>query len=271
MSSAIRNNDNGCNMSEPILCSKSGTVGIIEVARPDKFNCLSSRAWELIDQARNDFEAGEQIRSILVRAQGKNFCTGADLDEVKSLRANPDETKQFIDRGHAALLALEGSRLPVVAAVQGLCLAGGIELMLGADVVFAAKSARIGDQHAQYGLVPGWGGSQRLARVIGMRRALDVMFSARWLEADEALAVGLVNYVSDDDVLWDEAMAYAVKLAERSRAGLAEMKRLARAGLDLDARAAMQLEATAAADHLLGPDTEEGLAAFEERRKPNFA
>lgn len=258
-------------MSDPVLCSKSGPVGIIELARPEKINCLSSRAWELIDQARKDFEADEEIRSILIRAQGKNFCTGADLEEVKGLRSSAEMTRKFIDRGHEALLDLEASPLPIVAAVQGLCLAGGIELMLGADVVFAAKSARIGDQHAQFGLVPGWGGSQRLARVIGMRRALDLMFSARWLEAEEALAIGLVNYVVDDDDLWDEAMAYTLKLAERSRAGLGAMKRLAREGLDLDARAAMHLEATAAAAHILGPDTAEGLAAFEERRKPDFA
>ncbi len=258
-------------MSDPVLCSKSGPVGIIELARPEKFNCLSSRAWELIDQARKDFEADEEIRSILVRAQGKNFCTGADLEEVKGLRSSTEMTRKFIHRGHEALLDLEASPLPIVAAVQGLCLAGGIELMLGADIVFAGNSARIGDQHAQFGLVPGWGGSQRLARVIGMRRALDLMFSARWLNAEEARAIGLVNYVVDDDDLWDEAQAYTLKLAERSRAGLAEMKRLAREGLDLDSRAAMNLEATAAADHILGPDTEEGLAAFEERRKPNFA
>lgn len=158
----------------------------------------------------------------------------------------------------------------MIAAVQGLCLAGGTELMLGTDVVFAAKTVRIGDQHAQYGLVPGWGGSQRLARVVGLRRALDIMFSARWLDADEAQALGLVNTVTADDALWDSAMAYAAKLTERSRQGLAEMKRLAREGLSLEPRLAMRLETDAAARHILGPDTREGLAAFQARRKPNF-
>lgn len=258
-------------MSDPIVTCIEAGVGIVELARPEKFNCLSSRAWEQIDLARRAFEARREVRVILIRAQGVNFCTGADLNEVTSIKDDPALIQAFVERGHNALLALEQSPLPVLAAVQGLCLAGGAELMLGADVVFAAKTVRIGDQHAQYGLVPGWGGSQRLARVVGLRRALDIMFSARWLDADEAQALGLVNAVTADDALWDSAMAYAMKLTERSRQGLAEMKRLAREGLSLEPRQAMRLEIDAAARHILGPDTSEGLAAFRARRKPNFS
>ncbi len=257
-------------MGEPVAIAIEARVGIIELARPEKFNCLSSHAWELIDEARRRFEADANVRAVVIRAQGKNFCTGADLDEVKSLSSDLDKVHAFVELGHKALLALESSRLPVIAAVQGLCLAGGLELMLGADVVFAARSARIGDQHAQYGLVPGWGGSQRLARVVGLRRALDIMFTARWLEAEEARQIGLVNHVVADDALWPESIAYAAKLAERSPRGLAEMKRLARDGLGLEPSQAMRLEADAAARHILGRDTAEGLAAFEARRKPNF-
>ena len=257
-------------MSEPINVTTEGRVGIIELARPDKFNCLSRRAWELIDGARVDFEANADVRAILVRAQGKNFCTGADLDEVKSIQNDEAKVKSLMDLGHNALLSLEESPLPVVAAVQGLALAGGLELMLGADVVFAAKSSRMGDQHAQYGLIPGWGNSQRLPRLIGLRRALDLMYSAKWLTADEAHAIGLVNTVSDDDTLQNDAKAYAEQLTERRRQGLAEMKRLAREGLSLNSRDAMALEAAAAAKHIVGPDTAEGLAAFEARRKPIF-
>ena len=257
-------------MSDPIIVTIEGRVGVIELARPDKFNCLSRRAWELIAATRDDFEKSNEVRAILIRAQGKNFCTGADLDEVKSIRDDDAKVRSLMDLGHNTLLALEASPLPVVAAVQGLALAGGLELMLGADVAFAAKSARLGDQHAQYGLIPGWGSSQRLPRLIGLRRALDLMYSGKWLTADEAHAIGLVNYVVDDDALQQEAMAYAEKLTQRSRQGLAEMKRLAREGIDLSNADAMALEAEAAARHIVGPDTAEGLAAFEARRNPNF-
>ena len=257
-------------MSDPVVVSIENHVGIIELARPEKFNCLSLNAWQMIDRARSDFEADGAVRAILVRAQGDNFCTGADLDEVKGQRDDPEATKALLQTGHSALLKLEASPLPVIAAVQGLCLAGGLELMLGADVVFAAGSARLGDQHAQYGLVPGWGSSQRLPRLIGLRRALDLMYSARWLSAEEARQIGLVSYVSADDELQNEAMAYAVKLTERSRQGLAEMKHLARRGMELPIEEAMRFEVDAATVHLAGSDTAEGLAAFEARRKPNF-
>ena len=257
-------------MHEPVLTRIDERIGVIELARPDKFNCLSMRAWELIDDARTAFEADDHLRAIMIRAQGEHFCTGADLDEVKAIRSDREKTKAFIERGHHALRALEAAPLPVIVAVQGLCLAGGLELMLAADIAFAAKSARFGDQHAQYGLVPGWGGSQRLPRLLGTRRALDLMFSAKWLSADDALALGLVNYVTHDDQLHPEAFAYATKLSERSRQGLAEMKRLARQGVDRGMGEGLALEADAAVDHLLGPDTTEGLAAFEARRKPNF-
>jgi len=160
--------------------------------------------------------------------------------------------------------------LPVVAAVQGLCLAGGLELMMGADVVFAGRSARLGDQHAQYGLLPGWGGTQRLPRIVGLRRALDIMYTARWLDAEEARQIGLVNHVVEDEALWRAAMDYAVKLTERSRRGLSEMKRLARDGIGLEVPQAMRLEIDAAARHIIGPDSAEGLSAFAARRKPNF-
>ena len=257
-------------MSEPVNALKESNVGIIELARPDKFNCLSTRTWQMIGQAREGFEADETIRAILIRAQGKNFCTGADLDEAKATREDRDSTAEFIARGHMELSAFEASPLPVVAAVQGLCLAGGLELMLAADVVFAGTTARFGDQHAQYGLVPGWGGSQRLPRLIGPRRAMDIMFSARWLEASEARDIGLVNTIVGDDNLHAEALAYAARLTDLSRRGLAEMKRLVRRGLDLPLNEALRLEQDTATRHLLGPDTAEGLAAFEARRKPNF-
>lgn len=257
-------------MSDPVAASIDGTVGVIELARPDKFNCLSPQTWQQIDQTRASFEASKAVRAILIRAQGKHFCTGADLDEVKGSTSDPVALKAFMMSGLDALDRLEASPLPVVAAVHGLCLAGGIELMLGADVVFAARSAKMGDQHAQFGLVPGWGGSQRLTRIIGLRRTLDLMFSARWLDAEEAKSCGLVNYVVDDEKLHQEAMAYCVKLAERSRNGLHQMKRLAREGIELSLKDSLALEVKASVPHIMSEDVAEGLAAFVGRRKPSF-
>jgi len=257
-------------MSLPVTASIEGNVGIIELSRPEKFNCLSLEVQELIGAARVAFEANREVRAILIRAQGKHFCTGADLTEVKGKLQDPVALDHFIGYGMDELRALEQSPLPVIVAVQGLCLAGGIELMLSADVCFAAETAQFGDQHAQFGLIPGWGGSQRLTRVMGLRRALDLMFSARWLKADEAKDAGLVNYIVPDADLHKAAQEYCQTIATRSRPGIAEMKRIAREGADMTIDQSMRLERDAAVRALPGADVAEGLDAFENRRTPDF-
>jgi enoyl-CoA hydratase len=254
-----------------VAVSRVGAVGIIELARPEKFNCLSLSVHAGIEAAINEFEqAGSGVRAILIRSQGKHFCTGADLDEVKALRSDPAKLKHFIGYGHSVLKRLERSDLPVVAACQGLALAGGSELMLACDVIFAARDARIGDQHAQFGLIPGWGGSQRFARIVGLRRGLDMFFSARWIDATTAEQWGLVNYVVESDKLHEEALAYCTKIATRSRIGMATMKRLARQGMEGSLEVGLQLEEDLASAALMDDDVSEGLAAFEARRTPVF-
>lgn len=258
--------------SQPVEISVDGSVGIVELARPEKFNCLSMAVHRGIDAALDAFGApGSGVRSVLIRAQGRHFSTGADLEEVQGLRARPEALGEFIALGHRVLRRLEAGDLPVVAACQGLSLAGGLELMLACDVVFAATDARFGDQHAQFGLVPGWGGSQRLPRVVGTRRALDLFFSAKWLDAQTAQQWGLVNHLCEPGRLADESLAYCRALGERSRGGLAMMKRLAREGMDLTLADGLALEERLAPAALLVPDVSEGLSAFEARRPPRFA
>ncbi len=250
---------------------RSGSVGVIELNRPDKFNCLSSDLMSGIGAALAEFEADPQVKSILLCAAGKNFCTGADLDEVERTRDDKAGLNRFIRCGDAALASLEESPLPVIVAVQGLCLAGGLELMMAADVCFAAADARFGDQHAQYGLVPGWGGSQRLPRLVGLRNALDILYSARWLSAEEAQAAGLVNHVTDPADLHAAALGYCEKLGDRSPIGLAQMKHLVRKGMNMSLTDAIEMERVAVVRHLQSADTAEGLDAFRARRAPQFS
>lgn len=256
----------------PLFASISGATGVLELARPDAFNCLSASIFNLMEEALDRFEASDSgVRSILVRAQGKHFCTGADLNELKAVRADADSLRAFLQKGHGALNRLQASRLPVVAAVQGLCLAGGLELMLSCDVVFADSAARFGDQHGKFGIIPGWGGTQRLPRVIGPRRAKDLLLSARWIDADTALQWGLVNYVCEPGTLAQTSGDYCAMLATRSRQGLASMKRLADAGLDGTLAEGLKMEESDALNTLRLQDVEEGIAAFEGRREPVFA
>jgi enoyl-CoA hydratase/carnithine racemase len=254
----------------PVRTETGDGVGIVELNRPEVFNCLSTATLDGIAAALDGFEGDANVRAVLVRAAGDHFCTGADLDEVTGLLDDADALAGFIARGHAAFDRLEASPLPVVAAVHGLCLAGGLELMMACDVAFAARSARLGDQHSRFGLIPGWGGSQRLPRLIGRRRALDLMLSARWIGAEEARAWGLVNYVTDDADLAAAALAYARDLAAKSPAGLATMKDLTHRGLERSLAEGLALERGAAPKALQSPDVAEGLAAFREKRDPRF-
>lgn len=250
--------------------SMEGPVGIIELNRAEKFNCLSHKVFQGIDKALDQFDRNRELRAILVKSAGKHFCTGADLDEVTALLAEA-RFGEFVGFGHQVLRRLEAHDLPVVGACQGLSLAGGLELMMGLDVIFAGESSRFGDQHAQYGLVPGWGGSQRLPRIVGARRALDLLFSARWLSAREALDWGLVNYVVPDAELYEQALAYCHTIAKRSPSGLAEMKRLMYQGLEGTLEAGLkQEEEVVVAAMMADANVKEGLAAFRARREPKF-
>ena len=255
----------------PLVVARDGPVGIVELARPEKYNSLSIAMTEALAAAFDDFERpASGIRAVLVRAQGRNFCTGADLDEVCALREDAAQVQRFIGPAQRALRRLEVSPLPVVAACQGLALAGGLELMMACDVAIASDDARFGDQHAQYGLLPGFGGSQRLPRIVGLRRALDLMFSARWIDAATALQWGLVNQVVDLDALREASLDYCRSLATRSRPGLATMKRLVRDGLEGSLDAGLALEERSVIEGLLHADVTEGLAAFVGRRVPRF-
>jgi len=254
-----------------VVASRTGDVGVIELARPEKFNCLSLAVFAGLEAALDDFDAsGSSVHAILICAQGKNFCTGADLAEVLELRKDLARTQAFISTAHRVMNRIAHCRRPVVAACQGLALAGGFELMLACDVAIAADAARFGDQHAQYGLLPGFGASQRLPRLIGLRRALDLFYSARWLDAQTALDWGIVNQVVESEQLREAALEYCGKLATRSRIGIATMKRLAIEGLESTLQRGLMLEETTVPGGLLEDDVTEGLDAFRLRRAPRF-
>jgi len=245
-------------------------VGIIEFTQPKRFNCLSMEVFRQFGAAIKSFEEDTTVGVVLLCAQGKNFCTGAELDEVIALRQNAGRLRAFLEQGHAVLNAIEDSHLPVVAAVQGLCLAGGLEVVMACDVVMAATDARFGDQHAQFGLVPGWGGSARLPRLVGQRRAMDLMLSARWISADEAQNWGLISHVIEPDQLHDQAYSYCHAVTQRSRTGIALMKRLSSLAARDRLRADLRTETDCVVPVLMGADATEGLRAFKERRTPKF-
>ncbi|MDH3640699.1 MAG: enoyl-CoA hydratase/isomerase family protein [Gammaproteobacteria bacterium] len=258
------------NTNDTVLFEARDGVACATLNRPQKFNCISAALIDGLDEAINQAESDARIRVLVLRANGKHFCTGADLQEVREHSVTQESLDAFIGRGHEVFQRLESSPIPVIAAINGYCLAGGLELAMCADVVFVAQDARLGCQHARYGLVPGWGGTQRLPRLVGLRRALDLMFSARWLDADEARSWGLVTEVTAPEALDAASLAYASELAGKNPEGLAAMKQLARSGAELPLTEALQLEQKIAVPALRSENVAEGLRAFRERREPRF-
>jgi enoyl-CoA hydratase len=257
-------------MTDAVFYEIRDGVGIATLNRPEKFNCISSELLSGLSAALAAFEDDTSVRVMLIQANGKQFCTGADLLEITEARKARRTVAQYVNRFHGVLNALEASPLPVVAAVQGLALAGGLEIVLACDVVFAADSAQLGDQHAQFGLIPGGGGSQRLPRIVGLRRALELMYSARWLDAAEAQNWGLVNRVVPAATLREASYDFCVELTTRNPQGLSAMKQLARKGLAMSPADGLRFEEDTVVGELLTDNVSEGLAAFQQRRTPAF-
>lgn len=257
-------------MSEPVTLHINESIAELKLNRPDKFNCINQGLLQCLLDGIEQAETMSGVRVVVITSNGPHFCTGADLDEVREHSRSRESLDEFIAFGHHVMQRMESSPLPIIAAVHGYCLAGGMELMMTADIVFAAADARIGCQHAQYGLVPGWGGTQRLPRLVGLRRAMELMFSARWLDADTAKEWGLVNAAVEPDVLLRETLAFAQSLSMKNPKGISAMKHLAREGEPMPLTAALELEQSVAVPALMSENVAEGLTAFRERRQPKF-
>jgi enoyl-CoA hydratase/carnithine racemase len=228
---------------------------------------------EEIGHALDEAESRPALCAVVLTGTGRAFCAGADLKEAKSLASScgsAASTEAFIAEINALAGRIERFRLPVIAAVNGLAIAGGLELVLACDLVIAAQSARMGDGHAKYGLLPGAGGSVRLPRKVGANRAKYLMFTAEYLPAEVLESWGLVNAVVPDSELEAAASSLAGKLGDKSPVGLSRMKQLVNDSADQTADAALRSEQLMSALHLHARDRAEGLAAFAEKRAPHF-
>lgn len=244
----------------------------LRLNRPQALNALSSRSLEELDAALTMAVGDERVRCVVFAAAGRAFCSGADL---KFLQALPEPerdaaTVAFIARAAALMDRIESQPKPTLAVVNGIAMAGGMELVLACDLVIAARGARMGDGHANYGLLPGAGASVRLPRKIGLTRANYLFFTGDLVAAEELVGPGLVNAVVEADALDATAAEWAAKIASRSPIGLSRMKQLARTSLDLSLVDAIRQEQLMSALHVHSADRREGVAAFNEKRTPRF-
>lgn len=219
-----------------IKLEKKGHIGVLTVSRPEALNALNSEALEELKAKADEIRADEDIRVLIVTGEGKAFVAGADIAEMKGL--NEEEGRAFGLKGQAALTSVEQLPIPVIAAVNGFALGGGCELSLCADIRIASEKAKFGQPEVGLGITPGFGGTQRLPRVIGLSKAMELILTGRMIKADEALALGLVDRVVPPEALMDEAIKLANTIAANApvavRASKAAIRRFTGASLEND-------------------------------------
>ena len=255
-----------------ILYEERGAAAWLTINRPDALNAINQAVLDGLNEGLDRAQDASALRAVVVTGTGRAFSAGADLKSVREQVAKGDDSfgKHFVASILATLDRMEEFPMPVIAAVNGMALAGGLEIVLACDLVIAVASARLGDAHANYGLIPGGGGSVRLPRKIGPTRAKHLMFTGAFVPAADLVASGLVNEVVPDDELVQAVDALVGQLATKSPLGLARMKQLVNDGLEQAPETAIRLEYLMSELHAKSDDMAEGLAAFEEKRQPNF-
>lgn len=254
-------------MAETVLRRQHGGVLLLTLNRPDQMNALSTDLITALGDEVAAAAADPATRVIHITGAGAAFCAGADLIEARSVTQSPAAFRAWLLLWRRTFDALGACAKPVVALLNGITLAGGLELALACDYMVACRSAKIGDAHANYGLVPGGGGSQRLPDAVGARWARWLMFTGSVLSAERANEIGLVQQVFDDETFEQDCWEMGEKMAGRSQPGLALMKRLSTPRVP---PRDFELEIEAAAHLIAAEDAREGLAAFQEKRRPEF-
>jgi enoyl-CoA hydratase len=242
--------------------SADAGVTTITIDRQDALNALNVETLtELRDRLR-EVAADESVRAVVLTGAGeKAFVAGADIKYMSGL--GPGDAKGWGALGHEAGRLLETMPKPTIAAINGFALGGGCELALACDIRYASARAKLGQPEINLGIVPGWGGTQRLARVCGLGVAKELIFTGRTIDAEEALRIGLVSALADP--VLDKALETARELAAKSPVALALAKRLVN-----ESPGALDREAEGFGDLFASEDAKEGLTAFAEKRAPNF-
>jgi len=250
-----------------ILTERRGAALWVTLNRPDALNALNADIVEGLREALDRAEGAPEVRALVITGAQSAFCAGADL---KFLNRAGSGMAPFLHLVGELFRRIETSPLPVIAAVNGIAVAGGLELVLCCDLVYASQSARFGDGHANYGLLPGGGGSVRLPRRIGATWAKHLLFTGELMDAASLASSGLINKVVPDGQLVAEVQILVESIAAKSPLGLRRMKQLVNDGLDQPMSTALRLELLAGNAHALSDDMREGMAAFAEKREPRF-
>ncbi|HYY47627.1 MAG TPA: enoyl-CoA hydratase-related protein [Thermoplasmata archaeon] len=256
-------------MPDLVQVAMEDRLAIVTVNRPEALNALNSRVLRELSMSIEHLSMAADVGAIILTGAGdRAFVAGADIKEMAGLSAL--EMRAFSEAGRRLGDAMAACNKPILAAINGFALGGGCELALACDIRVASDRARIGQPEVNIGIIPGFGGSQRLPRLVGMGWAAEMIFSGESIDAATAERIGLVNRVVPADRLLEETKALARKILEKSPAAIALAKACLRASMDMPLSAGLDFET--AAFGVIGSthDKEEGMRAFIEKRKPTW-
>jgi enoyl-CoA hydratase len=255
-------------MTEQVHIEKKGAVAIVTIDRAEALNALNRAVIDGFDRVLTRVAGDEAVRALVVTGAGRAFVAGADIAEMKDM--SPLEAEAFSARAHSVFGRLESLPIPTIAAVNGFALGGGCELALCCDWIYASSKAKIGQPETKLGLIPGFGGTSRLVRRVGLAWAKELVLVADPISAEEAAAIRLVNRVFEPDALMQAAIAAGEAVAARGPVATRLAKEVMQQGQDADVRTAHALEQRAFGLSFASEDRVEGTTAFVEKRDPGF-
>lgn len=254
---------------ENIIFKKEGNIAVIKFNRPKALNAINPDVLREVHAAIEEIEGDPSIRVLILTGEGeKAFVAGADIAFMKDL--DPLEGRQFSRQGQRLLFRLEKLAVPVIACVNGFALGGGTEIAMACDFIYASENAKFGQPEINLGVIPGFGGTQRLSRLVGKAIAKELCMTGMMISAKEAREIGLVNKVFPPENLWEQTLKTAENLAAKGRVSMRAVKRCIDRGFDLDLQSGCYMEADNFALCLASPDGKEGMSAFLEKRPPEF-
>ena len=252
-----------------LLVKKEPPLGYIIINRPEKLNALNAETIKDLYSAFLSFREVAEIRVVILTGSGeKAFVAGADISELAPL--NQADGKDYVLEGQELTKLIENYRKPVIAAINGYALGGGTELAISCHIRIASENAKMGQPEVKLGLIPGFGGTQRLARLVGKGRAMELILSGKMIDAQQAFAIGLVNHVVPLNELMETSEAFAKEIAENAPLALAYSIKAINEGLDKSLSEGLLLEADLFGNACSTEDAKEGTQAFLEKKRANF-
>jgi enoyl-CoA hydratase len=253
---------------ENIILKKDGNIGILSINRQSALNALNLELLSEISKAVDELISDEEVYVIIVTGEGRAFVAGADITEMKDL--DSASARKFAQAGLDVFRKIEICEKPSIAAINGYALGGGLELAMACDIRIASNKAKFGQPEVGLGITPGFGGTNRLQRLVGIAKAKELIFTTDIIEADEAFRIGLVNKIVNPDELLSEVINMAKKIALKSQPAVRYSKVAINRSAEVDIETGMEIEKNLFGLCFATEDQKEGMKAFVEKRAPQF-